>query len=322
MPAFTDKLDIANRALQHLRNPRITSFTNSSKEAREIAASYDRLREAEMEANLWRFLTRRAVLRAVTTSTQLWTPPAFSAGSTYGAGRIVTYGGEWWQSKVAANFGNTPDAGDYWRRYSGPDTALAWDSGTTYSAGEIVSNTGDFYLSLINGNSSATTVLASWLSCAGTSIVLSILYPLGAGPSVDTNTRNIYRLPRGFLRTAPTDPKADAYPTLGMPSGAARDDWVIENGYIVTAQSTALLIRFVANLIDVSDWDALFCEMLAAKIADELGPTLIEDEKLMSILLSNAQRHYRAMRRRAIGTNMIEIGPIARYIDDLIAVRN
>lgn len=323
MPAFTDKLDIANRALQHLRKSRITSFTNSSKEAREIAAAYDRLREAEMETNLWRFSTRRAILYAVTTSTQLWTPPAYDAATTYAGGRIVTYGGEWWHSKVAGNLGNTPDAGIYWRRYSGVDTLNAWDSGTTYFAGDLVSDTGPtYFLSLINGNVAVTGTAGSWLQIFGTAATLHILYPLGAGPASNTDTRNIFRLPVGFLRMAPTDPKADAYPTLGMPSGLVRQDWVIENDYIVTAQSTALVIRFVANLIDVFEWDALFCEMFAARIADELGPTLVDDEKLLSLLLAGAQRHYRASRRRAIGTNMIEIGPIARYIDDLIAVRN
>lgn len=320
MPAFTDKLDIANRALQHLRKPRITSFTNSSKEAREVAAAYDRLREAELETNLWRFSTRRAILYAVTTSTLLWTPPTYAAGTNYVEGKVVVYGGEWWQSKSATNLGNTPDAGIYWRRYFGPDSLLLWVDGTSYHAGDLVKVDTSYFLSLVNSNEAATTD-PSWLSVAGTTVALNILYPLGAGPASDTDTRNIFRLPRGFLRTAPTDPKADAYPTLGMPSGLTREDWVIENGYIVSAQRTSLVIRFVANLIDVFEWDALFCEMLAAKIADELGPTLVDDEKLLSILLTNAQRHYRTARRRAIGTNMIEIGPTARYIDDLIAVR-
>lgn len=320
MPAFTDKLDIANRALQSLRRHRITSFTNSSQEAREIAATFDRLREAELEAHLWRFSTRRAVLRGVTTSTKLWTPPAYAAGTTYAEGKIVTYGGEWWQSKVASNLANTPDAGNYWRRYFGPDSLLAWDTDTTYNAGDLVSYSSAYYLSLENSNDDATTE-TSWLAVLGTVVDLKILYPLGTGPLSDSTTRNIFRLPRGFLRLAPTDPKADAYQAMGVRSGLQREDWVVENGYIISANPGPLPIRFVANLIDVFEWDALFCEMLAASLADELAPQLIEEGRSLSSLINNTRRLYREKRRRAIATNCIEIGPVARYIDDLILAR-
>ncbi len=321
MPAFTDKLDIANRALQHLRRPRITSFTNSSKEAREIAVSYDRLREAEMENNLWRFSTRRSILYSVTTSTKLWTPAAYSAATTYAQGNIVTYGGEWWQSKVGTNLANTPDAGNYWRRYFGPDSLLEIDTDKSYFAGDLVSSSGSYFLSLTNANETATTD-PSWLNVGGTAATLVILYPLGTGPATESSSRNIYRLPRGFLRMAPRDPKADAFPSLGVPSGLTRDDWTIENGYLITSEPTAILIRYVANLIDVPEYDALFCEALAASIAEQLAPDLVQDEKLMPILLSKAEREYRKWKRKAIAINSIEVGPVSRYIDDLIAVRN
>lgn len=320
MPAYTDKVQIANRALQHLRRPRITAFTNQSREASTIGATYERLREAELEANLWRFSTRRAALRGITTSTQLWTPPAYAAGTTYAVGHIVTSGGEWWQSKLPSNLAHTPDAGIYWRRYFGPDTLAAWDTDIAYYAGELVSIAGDYFLSLESGNEDATTE-PTWLEVNGTVANMNILYPLGCGPADDQRTRNIYRLPHGYLRMAPQDPKGDAYPTLGVPSGPQRDDWVVESGYLVTARQPVMLIRFVADTVDPIEWDALFCEMLAAAHAKELAPDLVADEKLLPVLLSRAEREYKNWRRKAVAANAIEVGPVSRYVDDLITVR-
>src|SRR5207344_778069 len=37
---------------------------------------------------------------------------------------------------------------------------------------------------------------------------LNIVYPIGSGPSSQNTTRNVFRLPAGYLRKAPTDPKA------------------------------------------------------------------------------------------------------------------
>lgn len=399
MVAFTDKLDIANRALQHLRKPRITSFSNSSKEAREIAVSYDRLREAELEKHLWRFSTRRVLLRPVGLDSITWTPPDWVAAA-YGVGSIVSYTptsgvnagiANYWQAAAIKTIASTttPDNDPDWRAYAGPVVFDLYDSGITYGPGELVlvpqewdnvstysingiarsgttwyvslqfpntdhavtdtdwwvpwsssgRSAGDFgvtaggvsvplhyadftvWLSLYSGNAdNPVSATGTWVQMGdGTLANIHNLYPLGS--FTETSAQCAYKLPYGFLRTAPTDPKADAYPTLGMPSGRVREDWVIENGYLVTTQPTTLLMRYVANLVNVRDFDPLFCELLAAVLAEELAPTLVDDPKLLPVLIANARAQYRKARRDAIATNSIEIGPIARYVDDLIAVR-
>lgn len=127
MPAFQTPEDIANRALQIVGAPHIKSFADLSEEAHETSTAYDKVRERELRRNVWRFATRKAVLRAIDVSTQLWTPPTWSVSTTYALGAIVVYTAtdgtiDWWQSLVAANVGNAPSAeNENWGRYFGPD---------------------------------------------------------------------------------------------------------------------------------------------------------------------------------------------------------
>ena len=65
--AYKTREDIANRALQHCRMRRIVSLIppDSSANAQETAFIYDKVREAELRCNVWRFSIRRCILRAV-----------------------------------------------------------------------------------------------------------------------------------------------------------------------------------------------------------------------------------------------------------------
>ena len=322
MPAFLTELDIINRSLQLLRRPGISRRTNTSAEATEMDRAYDQRREAELGTNLWRFATRRVVLRAISTSTDLWTPAAYAAGTTYAVGNIVTYDSQWWQSKVASNTGNTPAMGAYWRRYTGIDYLEAFDEDVSYFAGEIVSSSGSYYLSLVNDNEANTPPSASyWLALGGTVVDLQILYPLGTGPAADTTTSNVYRLPRGFLRAAPTNPKGSTSVWMGMPRGTIREDWVLEDNYIVAGQTPTMLLRYVADMIDVPDMPALFCEMLAASCAEATAAALVQPTEAVPQMINSARRAYRAARSAATRVDAIERGPIDPYLDDLILCR-
>lgn len=434
MSAYKTEVDVINRALQHLRRSLIRVRTDRTAEAQHTSLAYDRLREAELETNLWRFATRRVVMRPVSKSTEVWTPPAYSASTTYSVGHVITYSGEWWQSKVAANVGNTPQLGDYWRRYYGPDScdpflslsaapaaptltssasgslaaqtvyvtvtylgaggetvassesslALAashvavvtspaaasyatsynvyasdstgsetlqnaspitigtnWTmpttglvlgrgaptaavtsssaSATSFFPGELVNFNGSVYLSLISANTDVPPTPA-WLSVSGTLSLLQILYPVGTGPVTDQSTSNVYRLPVGYLKQAPTSPKSGANPWLGAPKGTVREDWVFEGGYVVSAFAEPLLMRYVANTVDVPDFSAVFCEMLASRIAEETGPVLAEAD-LWREILANVRAHYRDERTKAVRKNDIEIGPVDPDIDDFLLCR-
>src|SRR5712691_5942198 len=207
---YQTAIDIANRALQHCRMRRITAFTDSSGNAKETGFVYDKLREAELRCNLWRFATKRVILRPISTQTTtiatsidvpsgttltftstsgattgpvfasngaiasntlvtaitattvtlsvavtgdippgtaitfgpqtlLWTPPTYAAGTTYAVGAIVNdANGEWWQSKIGSNLGNTPVPGASWLHYTGVDYVQPWLTTISYYTGELV----------------------------------------------------------------------------------------------------------------------------------------------------------------------------------------
>jgi hypothetical protein len=322
MPAYQTDVDIINRALQHLDRPQIVNRTQHSAEVNATNFVYDKVREAELNTNLWTFATRRAMLRPVTVDTVLFTPTAYSVATTYGVGAVVTYGGQWWQSKVAANLANTPASGAFWRQYTGPDSALAYDATITYFAGELATSAGSVYLSLVNSNlDNAPPSAGNWLAVGTTTTALQILYPIGTGPATDPTSQNVYRLPRGWLRMAPSNPKGNTSVWLGAPHGNVREDWVVEGGYIVSASYNMLLIRYVADMVDVPDFNALFCEMLAARIAVEVGPRIVDPPAMVSTLIRNAAQHYARERDVATRINAIETSPIDPDVDDFITCR-
>lgn len=394
MARYTTPIDICNRALQHCRKERIVSFGDSSHAAKETGFAYDKLRQAELERNLWRFATKRVVLRPIDTVTAvletnaqvasgtvltfsstsgvivgqlvtgtniasgttvasivvntsvtfsiavtgtvangaaitfgplsyLWTPPAYSAATTYLVGQVATYLGEWWQSKVTANLANTPDVGDYWARYSGPDTMQTWDTDTAYYPGELVlGSDAAVYMSLISATQDSHNPISTtgfWRIVNGTVVGLSLLYPIGTGPRSDTRTRNCFRLPKNFLKQAPSDPKGGGFGYVGAPTGNVHEDWVFEGNYIVSDCVGPLLLRYVADFVDVPGMTAQFCEMLAARIATEVAPVITEDQ--LALVLQVCQQHYRRERQEAVTSNAIEIGPIDRELDSYITVR-
>lgn len=399
MAAYKLEVDIANRGLQHLRVRRIRAFTDASLSAQEMGFAYTRVREAELKEHLWRFATKRVVLRpidtrlvtlttsAATTSgttltytdttgvadgmliagsanvptyatvvshtsttivisnavtgtvalgtvlyfgplTFVWTPPAYVAATTYAVGSVVVGAeGDWWQSKIVSNTGNTPAAGPKWAHYAGVETVTAWISTVLYYAGElVVASDGNVYMNLINeatddDSHDPTTTTGYWLRVNGTVVPISLLYPIGAGPSSNTQTSNVFRLPHGFLRRAPTSPHAAASTYLGTGRGGAREDWVFESNYLISATAGPLMMRYVADFVDVPDMDATFCEMLSARLAQEVGPLVVLDQQLLPILLSNAKAHYDRERKDATAVNAIEIGAIDLELDDYLSCR-
>jgi len=179
---------------------------------------------------------------------------------------------------------------------------------------------GVVYLSLISQNQD-TPPTPNWLNVGGTTVGLQILYPIGTGPARDLTTKNFFRLPHGFLRRAPQDPKAGLNPYLGAPRDAPADDWLLENDYLVTQESGPIMLRYVADVVDVMDMDAMYCEMLAAHIATETGPILVSDAKLLPVLLRNTRDHYTTEREKAITVNGIEVGTEGPPEDDYITCR-
>ncbi len=123
------------------------------------------------------------------------------------------------------------------------------------------------------------------------------------------------------MRQAPSNPKGGTNVWLGSPHGNLREDWVFEDGYIVSANFGPMLLRYIQNTVDVPTMDAMFCAMVAARIAEAVAPLLVADDKVLTTLLANVSRHYKAERYKATTVNGIEIGPIDADLDDYIVCR-
>lgn len=323
MPGYQTPYDIANRACQHCRADRITSFSDYSAAAQEIGFAYDKIREAELRRRNWRFSIRRAVLRAIDTTTLLWTPPTYDATTAYSAGQVVVdSNSEWWQAK-AASTGQTPAAGVYWSHYFGPDTMETFTADAlTFNTGELTSSGGVVYLSLANGNTD-TPPSSNWLAVNGTTATLQIFYPLGTGPRVDQTSANAFRLPHGYLRRAPSEPKGGHYYYDGVALGPPQEDWVFDGDYIISRDSGPLMLRFVANMVDVTDFDPMFCEALGARIAQECASRIVQPQDGWTVqdAVRQANAHYRDEISQAGIVNGIESGAVSPMVDDWITVR-
>ncbi len=319
MADFENSTDIANRALQHVGGTRIDALTDDSKNAAAVAFCYDKLRRAELRRNVWRFSIRRAILRPIDEDSRLLTGVAWAVGTSYGVGAIVTRDGRLWQTSVTST-GEAPGAdGSPWDIYCGTMTIQPYDADIAYYPGELVSDGGNVYLSLTMNNEQEPPD-TQWVLIGDQDDVsepLVILYPIEAGPSSDTNTANVYRLPGGFLRQAPEDPKAGSTSWLGAPSGLQYSDFRFEGQYIVTTHTPLIMLRFAADVTNVLTFDPMFCEGLAARI----GLETCEEITQSSEKLSNIGAQYKLFMGEARTVNAIELGPTEPPEDDWITCR-
>ena len=175
---YQSPVDIGNRALQHITQGSISSFTEDSVAAGNINLCYDQLRLAELSRHVWAFAIKRARVRPVRFSTQLWTPPTYNPATTYTVGQVVMYASTAyanaaiypWICQVPSSIGATPDLSTDWSHFFGVMATDIFDSGASYAAGEvviqppayaggttyaknnIVESVGLFYVSLSAGN--------------------------------------------------------------------------------------------------------------------------------------------------------------------------
>ena len=234
-------------------------------------------------------------------------PPYYNAAQAYVIGNFVTYLGlnyvaiaagtgnlptnaSFWAAQQATTF--YASLIDFNLNNSPGSAPALWASGTTYAAGNQVGGSdGNIYTSIGNGNvghdptlttgfwtntlvlnpwttiNPFGTAAQAWLQLQVALTDLKLVYPLGSGPDIQMTTRNLFRLPANFLRKAPQDPKAGSTSFLGAPSGLMYNDWDITGQYIVSRSPFPIILRFVADVTDVTMFDDLFCEGLAASIA-------------------------------------------------------
>lgn len=239
--------------------------------------------------------------------------------TNYAIGTVVYYLGHTFTA-ISVNSGNAPVIGGtaFWTDggvVSGTKSDLAYYSGELV-VGNGTNDVTTVYRSLKSNNSDIPPT-SSWLSLGPVSGVLSILYPVGAGPVSNSDTRNVFLLPNGFLRPAPQDPKAGNISWLGAPNGGSPDDWAFENGMLVSQTDTMLVMRFAASITRVPTMDPMFCEGLAARIGLEICEEVTQSaEKLTKI-----EAQYKIFMGEARQVNGIEIGPVESPEDDYILCR-
>ena len=217
-------------------------------------------------------LTTQPVPATGLTSPPLRSPVIeWAATTTYSAGAFVLFNSVEYLSVLNNNAGNYPNVvgSTFWEAVTG----------------------GTFYMSLVDLNTANPPVSSPlqwtttftqgggnqmWTQIGGAAfpmgvalLTLNIIYPLGTGPVSQSNTRNIYRLPSGYLRQAPRDPKAGSASYLGAPTNLQYTDWNLESNYIVTHDTDPIMFRFVADLPTCGKWALCSWEYLAASIACE-----------------------------------------------------
>ncbi len=213
-------------------------------------------------------------------------PAAWVSTATYNIGDTVVDGSlVIWQSAVDLNKGNAPVAGVNWQA--------------------------------VPGNQASQQVGKGWLEVDATVGYQRINYPIGAGPGWQSTTRNMFRLPRGFLREAPQSPKQGSSSALGYPTNLPSDDWDFEGDYITTSDSQVIVLRFVADIQDVTMMDPMFCEGLGARIGLEICEPLTQS----NAGLGNISQVYKTMMGEARAINGIETGPVELPLDDYLACR-
>lgn len=137
MDAFGQPLDIINRALQHLKLPRVASVHDFSQSAQEMGFAYDKVRQAELRRHNWRFSVRRQIVRPLDWTTMIIKPAIWNIASSYLAGAIVAYPlGNLWISRLP-NIGMVPsnttvdsEGNLVWDSYYGPLSVQAWNHQT------------------------------------------------------------------------------------------------------------------------------------------------------------------------------------------------
>lgn len=260
------------------------------------------------------------------------TATAYDATVTYNRDAVVSYSGSQWRSLIAVNKAVTP-----------ADAPATFDISATYAiASTTVASDGYIYTSLGGSNvghdpvfdggihwsntgvpaawSRVPTIYASassWLPIYAGLTNLTFIYPIGSGPVTQSATRNVYRLPAGFLRLAPQDPKAGSVSPLGAPSGLPYSDWLQEGDYIVTRDTNPIILRFTADIMDVRQMDDMFCEGLAARMAEETCELITQSTSKIQV----AQAAYKMKMTEARVVNAIETGPEEPPEDDFVTCR-
>jgi hypothetical protein len=236
-------------------------------------------------------------------SPAFWTPtfsqqgafPSWNPQQVYNLGQSVSgVDGLVYISEISTNLGINPvgDSGANWRGLGFPSPWVA--------------------------NFSTTTAPVGWAILQGAALAdLQIDYPAGTGPAGDTDTANVFILPNGFIRPAPFSPKAGSQSFLGAPGGATYTDYVYQDNFLISRTQQPISLRFAADVTQVADFDEMFCEMLAARIAMAICEAVTQS----GAKLQEIEQAYKKFAAEARAVNAIETGTEEPALDDWLQAR-
>ena len=208
----------------------------------------------------------------------------WASATMYPLNAVVDYNGVNYQSLIVRNFNNEPDT-----------SPLSWTTTVTFPA-----------------------VSGSWIQLDAASLSANpIVYPVHSGPSNDLNSQNAFRLPAGFLRPAPRDPKAGVNAWFGAHVGLPADDWTYSGLYVTTGSyRTALAMRFIADITDVGTFDPMFSAALGAGVGVDIAPRIADGSNK-----ARADAAYATAMFEARTVDAIETGPVEQDEDEYIRCR-
>lgn len=256
----------------------------------------------------------------------------WSATTTYSQDQTVAFSGNQWRSLIAFNTNNSPTAGP-----------AVWVFAQTYSvANQVTGSDGFIYTSVSSGNAghdpttdngtfwTNTNVPNAWSMSPVIPVssnlwsplyaslqAMNIVYPLDSGPLSQGFSKNIFRLPAGYLRQVVNAPKQGVNAFMGAAVNRSQNDWEFEGNYILSEESTPIMLRFVADIQTVTKMDDMFCEGLAARIAMEACEAITNSTSKQQ----TCNNSYKLIMGEARIVNAVEIGPVQPPEDDYLTCR-
>jgi hypothetical protein len=277
----------------------------------------------------------------------------WSSAPTYSVGSYVIGSDRVLYKALVSNSNHNPASGaspTQWSAVGAPGSWPLWENARTYAENDYVAGTdGQVYQAVQGSNTNHQPVGATynpntpatnwwvpvgitvpwyanfgagasngaWLGIDASLDPINIMYPIGTGPSIQTQNKNIFFLPNGHLREAPQEPKAGSVSFLGAPTGRMYDDWEFNGNFIISQSPFPIIYRFVADVSQVPQMDAMFKEAWAARIGLEVCEPLTQ----ATAKIATIERQYKRFMDRAKTTNGIEQGPTEAPEDDYITCR-
>lgn len=255
------------------------------------------------------------------TATPSLTAPNYDAAAVYDPGDFVTSSSVVYKSiwPVGDNIGNTPVSSPlYW------EAQVVYSSGTTYGLGDIRLFNDVIYKSLQAANlAHSPDASPTWWQILQPDLALGqwMLMDASLVPVVDPTPlysgMTVYPLPSGFLRSAPQHPKDGLYTSMGAPTNARALDWQYEGQWILSRYVDTHVFRFVADVSDTTQFDPMFVEGLAARIAAEVCEPITQSTAKVDAI----EKAYKRVMTEARAVNGVEVGAEQPPLDDFLAVR-